>query len=119
MDKKVRTVDYKCACLSCEVLEDGCTVDSCCCPNSAMAGGPHLEMSVYPSHWELETCPSGPGDRLRFDLGILPSFTSSLCACVCVGAWVEYIGLVTRPVMVGILQGHTLQTACHKYIFAP
>ena len=85
MDKKVRTVDYKCACLSCEVLEDGCTVDSCCCPNSAMAGGPHLEMSVYPSHWELETCPSGPGDRLRLDLGILPSFTSSLCVCLCWG----------------------------------
>ena len=49
-----------------------------------MACGPHLEMSVYPPHWELETCPSRPRDCLCLHLGILSCLSSSLTVNMCV-----------------------------------
>ena len=64
--------------LSSEVLKDGSTVDSGRGSHSAVTGGPHLEMSVDPAHWELQTCPGRSRHCLGLHLGILSCFTSSL-----------------------------------------
>ena len=88
---------------SSEVFKDGCTVYSSCGSHSAMAGGPHLEMSVYPSYWKLETCPSRPGNCLSLHFGIFSCFSTSLFVCTCITHRImytkDYASIVPRVVL--------------------
>lgn len=68
-----------------------------------MAGGPHLEMSVYPSYWKLETCPSRPGNCLSLHFGIFSCFSTSLFVCTCITHRImytkDYVSIVPRVVL--------------------
>merc|ERR1719461_1538748 len=64
--------------LSSEVFQDGGAVDSSGGSDSAAAEGPGLEVTVDPSHRELESSSGAPRNRLLLGLpGIFTSFSSS------------------------------------------
>ena len=60
--------------LSGQVLQDGCRVDGSGGSHTSVRGGPVLEVTVDPAHWELKSCPTGTGLGLALNLA---AFTTS------------------------------------------